>query len=184
MVDGYAVLFKIPVLIIICCYPYITYKASKQRAVVPRPDIVPAAVEGMSRKHNIGSTDRRTGVTGPTSHVGPDRTRKAGRTPRRRSGFLLLSLMTFTMMVFWTPSIVHYTVISFGAVNWPAVEQVANILCLLETIADPICFTLALKDVRSRSSEEYFAAQLVDMKEQNLKKRIRFASICPTVCCS
>ena len=152
--------------------------------MVPRPNIVPATIGEVARRLNIGQAEGRTGGTGHTSHVAPDRTRKAERTPRRRSGFLLLSLMTFTMMVFWTPSIVHYTVISFGAVNWPAVEQVANILCLLETIADPICFTLALKDVRSRSSEEYFAAQLVDMKEQNLKKRIRFASICPTVCCS
>ncbi|GAV06249.1 hypothetical protein RvY_16269 [Ramazzottius varieornatus] len=140
-------LFKIPVLLIICSYPYIAYKSLKARNTVSNQANATSLTVGRLRRATNDPTGAPAESSKQVSETAPDVQRKKGRR-NRRGGFVLLTLMTLTMMVFWTPSLVYYTVISYMRVNWPVVEQAANILLLLETIADPICFTLALRRLR------------------------------------
>ncbi|GAV06035.1 hypothetical protein RvY_16074 [Ramazzottius varieornatus] len=145
-------LFKIPVLAIICCYPYVAYKSLKARTFRSVHPTTVSAMTGSDTRAVKGPTSGHHDGMGLTADVAQDMLvvlhNRRAESSRRRGAFLLLSVMTLSMLVFWTPSAVYYTVVSFGHVNWPAVEQAANIMCLLETIADPICFTLALKEVR------------------------------------
>lgn len=68
----------------------------------------------------------------------------------RRQPFLLLTLLTFAVGIFWTPTIVlHLAVVWFKFRDHNQnIQQATGILFALEPALDPILFTLAMADLR------------------------------------
>ncbi|OQV23104.1 hypothetical protein BV898_03149 [Hypsibius exemplaris] len=68
---------------------------------------------------------------------------------RRTHGNALLALLTLTVTVCWTPIDVYYALTLFiPGYDVPVYYQVASVLFSLQTILDPIMFTLALSNLR------------------------------------
>ncbi|GAV02954.1 hypothetical protein RvY_13454 [Ramazzottius varieornatus] len=140
--------YIIPLAVIVCAYPYIVYKCSSYRTRLVAPQRMEMARMELTvqRKTYAITNTVQESVSKPTEAPGMDKPRKSIK--RRTTGFLLLSLLTASMAIAWIPSIVLYTVLLFRQMNWPTYVKVATILCLLETVLDPVFFMLALTDIR------------------------------------
>lgn len=75
--------------------------------------------------------------------------------PRSRSkrqkgseGFLLLSLLTLSILICWTPATIYFTIISFTNTADITIGTVLSILSNAQSITDPILLTLSMKDIR------------------------------------
>ena len=72
--------------------------------------------------------------------------------PRRRPlrGLFLLTLLTISVTICWTPIDVYYTMYSISpGLDTPVFARVAEILFSLQTTIDPILFTLSMRNLRS-----------------------------------
>ena len=161
------VVFNLPVLVIVVTYPVVCYhywhrgnrkrpikvtplevdvQASKGTEIVTldrapsRGDCLTGEKETMSRKRVAVPRELNN-----DSNVGSP----YGRRLKSR-GFLVLTFVTFGMLVFWLPSMVFYTVIVFHSVEWQAFQQAGTVLWFIQSVADPVMFMLALSDLQDR----------------------------------
>jgi hypothetical protein len=84
--------------------------------------------------------------------------RKNEGVKRKSNSFLILTLLTGSITVCWTPVLVYFTIQLFNLTfSMPEFYQVATMLFSLETVADPIFFTLAMPGWRKSLSKLFKA---------------------------
>ncbi|XP_055335720.1 tyramine receptor 1-like [Paramacrobiotus metropolitanus] len=73
------------------------------------------------------------------------------RNPKERSNAhtLLLFVLTVSVFIFWSPSVFYYTVVAFIGYANPTVDSVVMIMFNVQSVLDPILFTLTLRSLRN-----------------------------------
>ncbi|OQV17554.1 hypothetical protein BV898_08325 [Hypsibius exemplaris] len=142
--------FSLPVLVMVLAYPVICYKMWTRGAVARRGRIQP-----LSSTSGVMVVSYHEKVTEPNSpDVGRSSNGAGGdgdqrNTPSWRS-FWVLTIATVGMLVFWMPSNVFYTAQMFQDVSrWTGLADAGTVLLFVESVTDPILFTLALRDLRT-----------------------------------
>ena len=75
------------------------------------------------------------------------------RKKKQSHGTLVLGMLTISLVLCWGPNLVYFTLVSMGLVVDDAlIETVTGNMIVLESIADPICFFIVHKDVRTALS--------------------------------
>ena len=132
--------YDFPTLIVFSVYPTVCIRlclTSRQRKT--RIGIAPASVKRI--------TFRSEAVQGSTS--------RAAIKSRKKTGFLVLTLMTFCVVACYTPLQLAYTVEIFFERTIPGLYVPAAILYKLITVLDPVLFVLALSELRSAFRRNY-----------------------------
>ncbi|OWA54311.1 hypothetical protein BV898_18719 [Hypsibius exemplaris] len=164
------VVYDLPGALMIVAYPFICYKQwRRKRAVNPKSRREAVQIVGQALNASQGQrrnpstvaiklTNRSTQMASHTVSQGQassgtgsnSRQVPAPRIRRRSNGFLLLTLVTLSMIVVWLPTLVYYTVIMFVTINsWPTLEQGVLVMLFLEAVVDPLLFTMAVTDLRN-----------------------------------
>ncbi|OQV17555.1 hypothetical protein BV898_08326 [Hypsibius exemplaris] len=131
--------FSLPVMLVGLAYPVICCKTWK-RSVSGR-SIQPLSVRG--------ETTEGDGMAVPVAAVHSVPSVGQSVAQRQSRSFWVLTIVTVSMLILWLPSIVFYTAMMFQDVSgWVGVSEAATVLLFLESVTDPIMFTLALKDLR------------------------------------
>lgn len=63
--------------------------------------------------------------------------------------FMVLTLLTSSTLIFWTPGVFTYTINSIAPISDPVLFEVVLIIFTMQSILDPLLFTLAIRDLRS-----------------------------------
>ena len=72
------------------------------------------------------------------------------RSPRNGShGFRLLTMLTVSVTICWTPMLCYYTTIPWITVKYPWWERIGFVLFAMEAIIDPVVFVAAQPELRA-----------------------------------
>ena len=74
------------------------------------------------------------------------------RKERSGYGFAVLTLVTISIIIFWTPVSVPYTIACFVKLDddlFVLLDKVGSVLMLLECVLDPIYFVAAITELRA-----------------------------------
>lgn len=97
-----------------------------------------------------------------TESVG-NRIRPAPPVPKRiknkSHAFTVLTLLTFSVFITWTPQNIYFTVGAFIPLDYPVMLQITTTLYALQPALDPLFFIVALKDLRD-SYRDFFTASI------------------------
>lgn len=117
--------FCLQELVVLGAYPIIWYKRRERRKIG-------VGVETGSLQSQRQSSNSRS------------------RAPRRSksNSFLLLTILTTMVLLFWTPSNAYYTALPFLDSFDPAIGSTLLLVNQFQLLSDPIIFCLALKDLR------------------------------------
>lgn len=66
---------------------------------------------------------------------------------KHRQGFLLLTLLTCSVVICWGPTIIFHIVVNYFHITHPVAERVTGIFFTLEPICDPILFAFAITEL-------------------------------------
>ena len=152
-----------PELIVITAYFAICYKTIRRHQRQVHPSV---ALSG--RQSTVGrSVKAGSANTGTLNHSGDTDQRRPSRflcwKIRKRNtqhGFLMLTLMTLTIFICYTPENVYYTV---WAINQESMRSISGlyvpavVLFEMTAVLDPIWFILALPDFRQAFRRTYLS---------------------------
>lgn len=82
------------------------------------------------------------------SEMEVDVKRKPPSTSKRSSAFIVLTSLTFSVIVCWSPTTIYFTIICFVWIDTPILFQTGMVLHAIQAALDPIFFTITLKDLR------------------------------------
>ncbi|GAV06824.1 hypothetical protein RvY_16745 [Ramazzottius varieornatus] len=149
-------LFNIPEAVILTVYLVVCYRTIKRRQSAVQPVQRASRLAGMAR-----STHGHPTSTGPhhSAHNGaaPCSRYVCWRLWGRRSehGFLMLTLMTLTILVCYTPGNVYFTILVINGVSVNSLALPAAIMYELNAVLDPLWFVLALPNFRAEFSRTF-----------------------------
>ncbi|OQV15775.1 hypothetical protein BV898_10029 [Hypsibius exemplaris] len=84
------------------------------------------------------------GIQTPDTHL---KSRKGKRD--RTHGVLVLTLLTMSVAICWTPSNVYYTISLSQLIDNEVFYQLQTVLFIVQTVVDPVIFMLALANLRT-----------------------------------
>lgn len=139
--------------IVILSYPYIAYKRSMRR--ISQRKIQPVSLRSKKSAPTIVIT-AAAGAAETTDQSGDLTTKmeaaekKLPKRPQQRSNaFTVLTLLTASTLLFWSPAVVTQTIYSFMPVINPRYNEIAFSMFAFQPILDPLLFTVALKDLQA-----------------------------------
>lgn len=151
--------------IMLLAYPFIYHK-QRQRIKERMARVGPSVVSsGQVVGSGMEQSDARSGLhnTLEVSETTHHRQRLQRADPRSY-GFAVLTLLTCSATICWTPATVIFLVHSFKPIKYSMIFQIALTLFSIQPILDPILFTIALADLR-RAFRKTFC----------VRKRVTFA---------
>lgn len=119
----------IPWAIIIGGYPFIIYQ--RRRLRISRKRVLPISVL-------LQGTDVAT-----TGLAETGRARASANRDSRSS--TILTLLTCSTLVFWSPVAISHSIASFATYSFPIVTQISVAMFSMQAIVDPILFSIALR---------------------------------------
>ncbi|XP_055355483.1 mu-type opioid receptor-like [Paramacrobiotus metropolitanus] len=131
--------YVLPVIVIVVCYPFLCWKRNKYR--VRQLQLAVNQVP-MSDMKKVLENTYNSMLTG-NSLVAPC---KAERD--HSYGFAVLTAMTVSIVVCWTPSKVYGMIQTFGHVELTGLSHVGDVLYALQAILDPLLFACSLRMLR------------------------------------
>lgn len=138
------ILFVLPNFSILVAYPIIFRKQSGYRRRIVGRNII-----NFHKSVNVQARPNRGDSAPETGEAIVDIIRLARSVRRTNRGFAVLTLLTASVLICWTPLTIFYTVSCFvGSIQTLSSFQMAGLLFLLEAIADPILFSLAIQTLR------------------------------------
>ncbi|XP_055329083.1 mu-type opioid receptor-like [Paramacrobiotus metropolitanus] len=117
------IVYTLPIFVVILAYPLIWYKRQRQRRLRPTESII-------SQKE-------------PTSLPSDKDERR-----QHSHSFKVLTLLTISVLVCWTPLTVYYDLLVFGEVDVGGLYEGGWVLWEIEPVFDPLLFAVALKTLR------------------------------------
>lgn len=147
------ILYIAPVFIVVLSYPFIWWKRRKWQLL--RISSHKPLTDGDIPINKVASCEQM-GTVEPVSFVLQDKDvvsvepaeKMAIRPVRPSNSFIVLSLLTASVSICWTPLVVFYTIYLFASINLKQLYNVAHILFGLQPVLDPILFSVALNDLR------------------------------------
>lgn len=135
-------IFAMPETIILTAYPVIYYLRRK-RALARAHRVAPAAsgVQSQGRSNGGSVESIRTGKNA----VG----NKKKSLGNRSYAFTILTLLTCSVFICWTPVNVCFMISTFRPVPYPALFQTVLTLFGVHPVLDPLLFTIAMQDLRT-----------------------------------
>lgn len=129
--------------VVIGGYPYIVFKQHRRK--LRRKTLFPG-------RKVIGQLPSSV-IQDDAQGLGQDGVNKLSGNPqsvdRGSNAFTVLTLLTCSNLVFWTPAVVVFVVNAFKPVPYPDLFEVILTLFALQPVADPILFTVAKKDLQA-----------------------------------
>lgn len=134
---------------------FLTYVPALGIVLVAYPLLASMHRKRTQSRNSVGHTDSidktTKNVVAAKNVVAEVPTKTAKQKVKRRSqSFFILTLLTCSILIFWSPAIIVFTVARFVVVPYPLLFQVAQDLLAVQPIMDPLLFTVAMKDVRSK----------------------------------
>lgn len=123
--------------IVLCACPYIWYKRTTRR--------------------HIGQQRATMNHTAENVTVGAKTEQIAQRSKKRESNsFLILTILTVMVLLFWTPQTVYYTMLPFLDSFDPTLASILWLMFQLQLLSDPILFCITIKDLRESMFRKIF----------------------------
>lgn len=144
---GHALIYEVILVFMVVSYPLLWWKLRARQKIRV----------GKANGRLVIVTERH-GVVGALNGRG-----NAGTSPsagHSKQTFVLLTLLTCSVLVCWTPTIVMFSLRNWFQADTTTVRKVTNVIFTMEPTIDPILFTLALGDLRSAVKDA--AKKLVD----------------------
>ncbi|GAU97201.1 hypothetical protein RvY_08541 [Ramazzottius varieornatus] len=162
------VVFDSPILLVILLYPFICWKSffgkrmPKQARVAPANSLVTHATSVASgavfeaakveenKGNEVGDQGEKPEVAPPVAEVVKKEKGFCGCLPPlkgSKKGFIPLTLMTFCVLLLWTPNELYFS-LDFAGIDPPGMYQTAKILHSLATVFDPILPVVANRDLQ------------------------------------
>ncbi|XP_055348845.1 probable G-protein coupled receptor No18 [Paramacrobiotus metropolitanus] len=152
-------LFDLVNLVIPAVYPYLWYRRRKIHPV----EGVRYAVTSENQPSNeagTGATRKSKGHDGRyavASENQPSETGGARKVKGHGRAFAVLTILTASITVCWTPAAVFFTVSMFTDVSsWPTVIYIVRGLFAVQPVLDPILFAMTLPDLRNALQSRLF----------------------------
>lgn len=149
------------ILTILLAYPFILFKR-KEREKERRARVAPFAASTRKTVPSRSEVILGGGINSfpQGSKEIPDDPAALQSTVRKANsrtyGFAVMTLLTCSAMVCWTPATVIFLVNSFSIIPYPKIFQTALTLFSMQPVLDPVLFTIALKDLRTGFREIVF----------------------------
>lgn len=143
-------IFVLAQTIVIASYPYIAYK--RYQYISTRGKILPG--QSHSNKQSASIKPVQTNGVAPSTGAafsamdGTARPRKAEADNGGRA-FLVLTLLTCSTTICWTPGVVLFTVNSYKFVYERTLFGVILTIFAIQPVLDPLLFAVALQDLRA-----------------------------------
>lgn len=152
------IVYVMPEVLILAVYPYIWYK-QRSRKKMRTNKVGPKSFKNLFIAHTA-ATAVTNSIDIPLAHnVVPQNHSlpKNESLPKKTSSnaFAVLTLLTCSIFVTWTPQTIYVTVLSFIPIDYPTLFEVTNVFYAVQPILDPILFTAALKDLRTSIRETF-----------------------------
>lgn len=133
------------IFIITAAYPLILFKhKQRQRALALR--VAPALSAFPAQRKIPPAVKHLSHETLTRSSQVPDMNKPARE--HRSHGFTVLTLLTCSAIICWTPPAVTFIVSSYKPLPYPMMFQIVLTLLSIQPVMDPILFAIALKDLR------------------------------------
>ncbi|XP_055349163.1 alpha-2B adrenergic receptor-like [Paramacrobiotus metropolitanus] len=130
-------IYNLAEIIVVFAYPVICFYRIRSRKIVK-------VTTGNSVPANSNPADTNSAEA---SNISNKPSQFAGEKKKERSyAFMVLTLMTCSVAVFWTPIMVFYGLAPYGYFNY-TFYQVARAVYSWECVLDPILFAVAMKDI-------------------------------------
>ena len=128
--------YALPYMVVILVYPTVCYKL--WRTSHPRIGPVSASVPAQATNSRAGAESRT------------ERTNAIGRSRAERNGgaLLILTSMTFTMLVCYGPMLIFYMAAVYWDLYIPGLSPVGSVFYELMAVLDPLLFALTIGDLR------------------------------------
>ncbi|XP_055335719.1 thyrotropin-releasing hormone receptor-like [Paramacrobiotus metropolitanus] len=142
------------VVTIVVAFPLIVYKDHQRKKIREGITAVTTGNGGNTTEQKPqGETGRAQSVATVQNHFNTQSTPGTAlpRNPKERPNAhtLLLFVLTVSVFIFWSPSVFYYAIIPFTGYRNPTVENVVMIMFNVQSILDPILFTLTLHNLRN-----------------------------------
>ena len=139
------VVYNLSLVIIVAAYPVTLFKNYK----MVRPG---RAIDASQRTAGTLPDTNPTNVVGPSTGSA-NHSRSIPALPANQlrvysQGFKVLTMLTVSAVVCWTPISLYYSIGLFLPMNVPAAWQVFSFLFSLQSTLDPIWFAAGLADLR------------------------------------
>lgn len=134
---------------------YLTFASAFGIVIAAYPFIVCMRKKRIQSQNQVGSTNpttERATKNLPSKKIVSDVLAKRAQQKAQHGSqsFLVLTMMTCSILIFWAPAAISYAVLCFMPVPYPLLFQVAMTLLAVQPAMDPILFTVAMKDLRSK----------------------------------
>lgn len=144
------VVFDFPILFISLACPFLLCRQRNFRRIAVGKhsgvDTVSVAVE---LRTIITRPARVNGATNVGNLVLPNLPSKHSASKERSRSMLILTALTISILVCYTPQQIFYTILSFVQMDVPLAYTVTAMLFTLQAVLDPILFVCTLKDLRN-----------------------------------
>ncbi|XP_055348563.1 melatonin receptor type 1B-B-like [Paramacrobiotus metropolitanus] len=130
----------VPIVVVVGAYPFLWYKHLKRKKI------------GTAKPSRMEITHAAGAATGVVSVI---ETKSAFKRIEASSSrpFVVLTLLTVSVLVCWTPDQTSWTIACFTAVNdSPGLRYTTSVLFTLQAALDPILFALSLRTFRKMLS--------------------------------
>ncbi|XP_055332186.1 D(1A) dopamine receptor-like [Paramacrobiotus metropolitanus] len=147
--------FDMPAIIIIGSYPYVFLKHLSHRA-----GSTTKVKKTESRNCVPVNTNLISPMAAPTSITGREEkdVAKASTSPiktgRQTHGFLVLSLLTVSVLICWAPLLTYYSILQFVSFDVSLLLKSANILYNLQLVTDPVILVFAQSSLRNACGQK------------------------------
>lgn len=133
--------FVAPVVTIVCSYPYLWLKQMRRRTVSTK------TIQKKILDTSEAGTHEGTGA-GTTAAAKSAKSRKKSKSKGESKSFLVLTLLTCSVIVSWLPSQVLSVMDIFTSIDTKKAWQVANLLQIIQPAVDPVLFAVSMQDLR------------------------------------
>ncbi|XP_055348571.1 allatostatin-A receptor-like [Paramacrobiotus metropolitanus] len=139
--------YDLPIAFVVFAYPFLLYKHKQRGRSVHGATTGPSKTLPTSETRGSVSHAHRS----RTNSIHPHGGRKGNVRP-----FLVLTLLTISVFVCWTPDTLFWTISCFTTVTeFPTVETLTMVLYSMQAVMDPIIFAMSLASFRAYVVQSY-----------------------------
>ncbi|XP_055355125.1 5-hydroxytryptamine receptor 1D-like [Paramacrobiotus metropolitanus] len=136
--------------LLLLVYPYIRFKKRQRDKLANARQNSRMGSENRSREHMQLVAKNHSGEC----HSDGSMAATASKSSQSSYAFLLLTLLTFSLFLLWTPNIAYFLLLSVADIPYdPVVANVVILLFNVQIILDPVLFFLAMGHLRTAASD-------------------------------
>ncbi|XP_055348562.1 D(1C) dopamine receptor-like [Paramacrobiotus metropolitanus] len=164
LVDDYTtgvqiLIFDVPIVVVVLSYPFLLYKQTKRSKRKWLDEMTKSVVNRVQPSTRL-SGGAQSGATETAVNKAPQE-----KAPKKESArpFLVLTLLTTSVFLLWTPNQTYWTVVCFVPPTWDAhavpIRNIVSAMGAFQPVLDPVLFALSLQSFRTGISRFFRACQ-------------------------